>query len=375
MLFYPAAVFLTVLLFWQMGHAPHVAAAAWALLAVGDGLATVFGKSFGWWRLPWNREKSYAGSMAFLVGGIPAAAFFFWFVAPRTGMPVSWPVAFFVGSVGGLIGAAVESFPWRINDNLSIPLIAGANMYLLDAFDPQKAAGIFENPWKVAAAALLTGALLAFVYHKRLAELPLVIVAWFLGFFMILLVNLAGFILLGIYFAVRYLLTVQIGEQSRKGNGYEVWDVALTVGLALFFAFWSRVTVYEDFFLVAMTAALATALADTAAAQLGQLYGGRPYMLPSFRRVPAGTPGAVSLAGTLYGIVAALVMAFAAWVLGPVPGPVFVPLITIAALVGITWESAFGPSLIRRGIRPHTLNLFCTLAGSLAGMVFYWLAA
>jgi uncharacterized protein (TIGR00297 family) len=250
-------------------------------------------------------------------------------------------------------------------------------MYLLDAFDPGRAAGIFENPWTVAAAALLTGILLAFAYHKRLAELPLVIVAWFLGFFMLLLVNLSGFILLGVYFAVRYLLTVQIGERPRKGRtkgkGYEAWDVAVTVGLALIFAFWSRVTEYEGFFLVAMAAALATALADTAAAELGQLYGGRPYTLPSFQRVPPGTPGAVSLAGTFYGIVAALVVAFVAWILNLVPGPVYVPVITLAAFLGIVWESGFGPSLTRRGIGPHTLNLLCTLAGSLAVMVLYWL--
>jgi len=325
MLFYPAAVFLAILFFWTMGGSAHVAAAAWALLAVGDGLSTVVGTSIGRHALPWNRKKSLEGSAAFLLGGIPAAAFFLWFVAPRVGVPVSWEAAFVVAAVGGVIGAAVESFPWRVNDNLSIPLIAGANIYLLDAYDPARAQAIFANPWKVLAAALLTGVLLAVAYHKRLAGLPLVLVGWFLGFCMLLFADFQGFILLAIFFAIKYLVTEQIVERkSTRGKGrYAAWDALATAGLALFFAFWARVTVHTEFFETAMVAALATALADAAAASLGQLYGGRPYMVPSFRRVPAGTPGAVSLAGTGFGVAAALVLSFVAWILGLLPGAIF----------------------------------------------------
>ncbi|HET6170269.1 MAG TPA: DUF92 domain-containing protein [Terracidiphilus sp.] len=52
-------------------------------------------------------------------------------------------------------------------------------------------------------------------------------------------------------------------------------------------------------------AALAEAAADTVSSEIGQVLGGRPWMLTTLRRVEAGTDGAMSLAGTIAGIVAA----------------------------------------------------------------------
>ena len=54
-----------------------------------------------------------------------------------------------------------------------------------------------------------------------------------------------------------------------------------------------------------MIAAMAEATADTVSSELGQVLGGTPRMITSLRRVPAGTDGAVSLAGTLSGAIAA----------------------------------------------------------------------
>lgn len=60
---------------------------------------------------------------------------------------------------------------------------------------------------------------------------------------------------------------------------------------------------------IGFVASFATALADTTATELGSLYGRRAYLLPSFKRVASGTPGAVSLEGTLCGMAAALLLA------------------------------------------------------------------
>ncbi|MFY9748385.1 MAG: DUF92 domain-containing protein [Acidobacteriaceae bacterium] len=57
--------------------------------------------------------------------------------------------------------------------------------------------------------------------------------------------------------------------------------------------------------LVPMLAAMAEATADTVSSELGQVLGGEPRLITNLQRVPAGTDGAVSLAGTLCGCVAA----------------------------------------------------------------------
>src|SRR6187549_1101462 len=74
--FYPVAVLLLVLTF---RHQLHFAAIGWALLAFGDGVATLAGKSFSTQRLPWNPDKSWAGLIAFfLIGSVMALAVAYW---------------------------------------------------------------------------------------------------------------------------------------------------------------------------------------------------------------------------------------------------------------------------------------------------------
>src|SRR5206468_10192232 len=58
-------------------------------------------------------------------------------------------------------------------------------------------------------------------------------------------------------------------------------------------------------------AALATAAADTAGSEIGQLLGRRAFLPLTFRRVERGTEGAVSLEGTLAGLIASLLVAVA----------------------------------------------------------------
>ena len=64
--FYPLAVLLLIVAF---PRRPDIAAAAWGILAFGDGMASVVGRRAGRRRLPWNREKSVEGTVAFFVSG------------------------------------------------------------------------------------------------------------------------------------------------------------------------------------------------------------------------------------------------------------------------------------------------------------------
>lgn len=68
----------------------------------------------------------------------------------------------------------------------------------------------------------------------------------------------------------------------------------------------TRWPMYGDSLLMAAAlAALAEAAADTVSSEIGQVLGGRPRMLTTLRSTEPGTDGAVSLAGTLAGMIAA----------------------------------------------------------------------
>lgn len=80
---YPLSVLVLILTF---PSRPDIAAAAWGIPALGDGAATLVGMRAGRRRLPWNREKTPAGTLAFIVcGGLGGVA-----LALRP-VSLSWP--------------------------------------------------------------------------------------------------------------------------------------------------------------------------------------------------------------------------------------------------------------------------------------------
>jgi phytol kinase len=88
-----------------------------AILALGDGSATLGGLWFGGPRLPWNNRKSFAGLLSFFVCGTLFATVIYWGEA-RPG--VSWETALLITSISTLAAAFVESLPLPWNDNLRV---------------------------------------------------------------------------------------------------------------------------------------------------------------------------------------------------------------------------------------------------------------
>ncbi|QDT18168.1 hypothetical protein [Alienimonas californiensis] len=125
---YAGGVLLTLFAF---PDRPECGFAVLGVLAFGDGSATLFGKlaAGSRWhaRLPWNREKSWVGLIAFVLCGTTGAALLYRgeslnleAVTP----PASWGVAFLVGLSGALPAGLWESARSRINDNVRVALAA-----------------------------------------------------------------------------------------------------------------------------------------------------------------------------------------------------------------------------------------------------------
>jgi uncharacterized protein (TIGR00297 family) len=119
---------------------------------------------------------------------------------------------------------------------------------------------------------------------------------------------------------------------------------------------------------VAVTAALAEATADTLASELGEVLGGQPFMVTTFRRVPAGSDGAVSLAGTLAGICGAVVVVLVAVVaLRMSAGDAVCA--GVGAIAGLFVDSLLGATAERRGwVNNDAVNFLSTLAAAVIAM-------
>jgi phytol kinase len=120
-LYYGIVFVLITLLYWLDHPAGMVAL---MLMCGGDGLADIWGRRFGRTSLPWNRRKTWAGSLGMLVGGaVFAFAILAVFVAagvfpgPLTGYML--PVLLIA-----LVGTVVESLPFDSVDNITVTLAA-----------------------------------------------------------------------------------------------------------------------------------------------------------------------------------------------------------------------------------------------------------
>jgi uncharacterized protein (TIGR00297 family) len=111
-------------------------------------------------------------------------------------------------------------------------------------------------------------------------------------------------------------------------------------------------------------AALAEAAADTVSSEIGQVLGARPRMITTLRAVDPGTDGAVSLAGTLAGIVATAIVAGVGTL--ALHGDVrFFAISGAGAVFGLLFDSLLGATLERRGwLNNDAVNFLSTASAA-----------
>ena len=111
-------------------------------------------------------------------------------------------------------------------------------------------------------------------------------------------------------------------------------------------------------------AALAEAAADTVSSEIGQVLGGRPRMITTLRAVEPGTDGAVSVAGTLAGLVAAAIVAgTGSWAMRG-DWSLFT-LSCAGAIFGLVFDSLLGATLERKGwLNNDAVNFLSTASAA-----------
>lgn len=123
-----AAVVLGMLIL--IPSAPELGLTVMAIIAFGDGSATLAGLVIGGRRLPWNGAKSWAGMTAFLVCSIPMGVVIY---AGEAQPGVSAAKALACVAPAAFVAALAESLPWRINDNIRVGVAAAMTIIPLHA--------------------------------------------------------------------------------------------------------------------------------------------------------------------------------------------------------------------------------------------------
>ena len=137
-----------------------------------------------------------------------------------------------------------------------------------------------------------------------------------------------------------------------------------------FFAFLAVYTKHYELFVLAFVGSFAATASDTVSSELGQLIGKKPRLITNLKKVKTGTDGAVTLEGTLFGIIASVIMAMLALVFNLIDMKGFL-IVIIAAFIGNTTDSLLGATLERKKlIGNETVNFFCTLCAGMSCLGF-----
>ena len=116
--------------------------------------------------------------------------------------------------------------------------------------------------------------------------------------------------------------------------------------------------------------AIATATADTLGSEIGVL-DAHPRLITTFQKVDPGTNGAVSVLGTVVGMVGAAIIGIVAFLLGIMPDPVAAILVAVVSgTLGCFMDSILGALFENRRLMTNEhVNLIATIVGAIIGIL------
>lgn len=242
----------------------------------------------------------------------------------------------------------------------------------------------FSNPWLVGAgfnAALLA---IAFFAPKKLLTPFAYLNAWILGVLVWGTLGWQGYAIVMFYFLVGSGLTFAgmtqkeaegIAEERSGARGVgNLWASALTGTICAVASLLVDPSL-RALFLLGYVASFATKLSDTTASEIGKAYGKRTFLITTLKPVPRGTEGAVSLEGTIAGIIASAAIATLAWGIGLID-LIGILWCLIAAFVATTIESLIGATVEDKipFLSHDVVNFINTIIGAIVAIAiaFLW---
>jgi uncharacterized protein (TIGR00297 family) len=235
----------------------------------------------------------------------------------------------------------------------------------------------YQADLQMVVAAVIIGFTFAyFAYRSKTADLSGLFSSALVGIILLVFADAKWFLIMLVFFilgsaATRYKFEYKkrIGvEQGQSGaRGYRnvfANGMVATAAAVLFGVFGQPV------FIVMYVGSVATAAADTLASEIG-VTGGIPYMITTFKKVPIGTNGGVTIVGELVALLGGLVVSLVAFLLGVITLPM-VLICTVAGFAGTNIDSLIGATLENRGFLGNAgTNLLATIGGGLVAVLLF----
>ena len=243
------------------------------------------------------------------------------------------------------------------------------------------------NPWLIALVLNSVLGAIAWFAPKKLLTPAGLLHAWFLGVLIWGTLGWQGYVVVMFYFLVGSAVT-RIGMAQKEAEGIaekrsgargpeNVWGSALVATLCALGAFLipllnpdNSARLFIPLLFLGYVASFSTKLSDTSASEVGKAYGKRTFLITTLQAVPRGTEGAVSLEGTLAGVVASAAIALVGWGVGLID-LLGVGLCIIAAFIATNLESVIGATLQSKydWLTNEVVNILNTLIGAIAVVV------
>ncbi len=238
------------------------------------------------------------------------------------------------------------------------------------------------NPWVVAI--LLNSFLIAiaWIVPKKLLTPWGYVNAWVLGVLVWGTLGWQGYTVVMFYFLVGSAVT-KIGMAEKEAAGIaekrsgmrgpeNVWGSALTATIC------ALMTVlvdspFQELLILGYVASFATKLSDTSASEVGKAYGKSTFLITTLKPVPRGTEGAISLEGTIAGIIASIAIAIIAYLVGMI-NLVGITCCILAAFIATNIESLIGATLQERWqfLTNEVVNFINTTIGAIVAIIIAW---
>lgn len=246
------------------------------------------------------------------------------------------------------------------------------------------------NSWSIAVGLNTILLAIAAIAPKRLLTPAGLIHAWILGVLVWGILGWPGYGTVMFYFLVGSAVTrigmaqkeaAGIAEKRSGARGPEnVWGSALTGTICTVILAWQSATeqvwLPSAWLLLGYVASFSTKLADTTASEVGKAYGKRTFLITTFQPVPPGTEGAVSLEGTVAGVLGGVAIAVVGWGVGLIDawGIVWC---TVAAFIATNIESTIGATLQARiaWLTNEVVNFINTTIGAAVAIALAFLVS
>jgi uncharacterized protein (TIGR00297 family) len=309
--YYPLAFLILVLIFWY--RAPEIISLSIFVLGFGDAAAAIVGETH---RSPsvyqlTGDKKSIEGSWTmFAVSTITLIAGIVHF---RTVFDVPFVYVFSVAAAAAMVATAWEAISSRGLDNLTVPLSVAFVLSYYFLPSPLKDVQQFTIGvgfgLGIAGLSLYAGLLTA---SGSVATFILASMIFGIGGWKWTVPVLAFFVLSSLLSRVGRERKKEFESIFEKTGRRDHAQVAANGGVAGFIVLATYVLGSEEWY-AAYLASIAAVTADTWGTEIGLLSRGRTVGLPSFRVVPPGTNGGVTVVGLVGGIAGAVVVALAAF--------------------------------------------------------------